>query len=84
MSKERERVSVRKRDKDRGRHIWIVDPERVSVRKRDKDRGRHIWIVDPPYSRLRRSVIGLPCKIGLKKNGVKYFSDQEQYLKHHT
>ena len=36
------------------------------MRKRDKDRGRHIWIVDPPYSRLRRSVIGLPCKIGLK------------------
>ena len=57
--------------------------ERVSVRKRDKDRGRHIWIVDPTYSRLRRSVIGLPCKIGLKKNGVKYLSDQEQYLKHH-
>ena len=24
---------------------------------------RHIWIVDPPYSRLRRSIIGLPCKI---------------------
>ena len=35
----------------------------MNVRKRDKDRGRHIWIVDPPYSRLRRSVIGLPCKI---------------------
>ena len=36
---------------------------------------RHMWIVDPPYSRLRRSVIGLPCKIELKINGSSYFSE---------
>ena len=58
--------SVREKERQRER-----ERERLSVRKRDRVKGRHIWIVDPPYSRLRRSVIGLPCKIGMKKNGIQ-------------
>ena len=65
--KERQRERERERERDRERERE-TDEERMrekreSVRERDKDRGRHIWIVNPPYSRLRRSVIGLPCKI---------------------
>ena len=60
--------SVREKERQRERER---ERERLSVRKRDRVKGRHIWIVDPPYSRLRRSVIGLPCKIGMKKNGIQ-------------